>query len=139
MARIRSTGFALAALAALASAAACASTGELRSEPLDRGETKFYAAQLAVVAPAARLAVLSADLEVDTVSQLDSLTWMIIATKGMSLFSNGELVRVVAQQTPEGAVAVRVFTRRRLATNITARGDWSGRIFEQLDHILAQP
>ena len=100
---------------------------------------KPYAAPLAVVAPAARQAVLSAGLEVDTVSQLDSLTWMIIAKKGMSLFSYGELVRVVVQQTPEGPVAVRVFTKRRLATNITATGDWSGRIFEQLDHMLVQP
>jgi len=136
MARIRTT---VCALAALALGAACASTGGLRSEPLDRGEAKFYATPLAVVAPAARQAVLSAGLEVDTVSQLDSLTWMIIAKKGMSLFSYGELVRIVVQQTVEGAVAVRVFTKRRLATNITARGDWSGRVFEQLDQILAQP
>jgi hypothetical protein len=136
MTSIRTAGF---ALAALASGAACASTGGLRSAPLDQGEVKLYAAPLAVVAPAAREAVLSAGLDVDTVSQLDSLTWMIIAKKGMSLFSYGELVRVVVQQAPEGAVAVRVFTKRRLATNITATGDWSGRVFERLDHILAQP
>jgi hypothetical protein len=136
VATIGKTGF---ALAALMIEAACATIGGLRSEPLDRGEVKFYAVPLAVVAPAARQAVLSAGLEVDTVSQLDSLTWMIIAKKGMSLFSYGELVRVVAQQTPERAVAVRVFTKRRLATNITATGDWSGRIFELLDHILATP
>jgi hypothetical protein len=119
--------------------AACASTGGMIDERLDAGEAKVYAAPLTTVAPAARQAVLAAGLSVDTVSQLDSLTWMIIAKKGMSLFSYGELVRVVAQQTPEGAVVVRVFTKRRLATNLTARGDWSGRIFEQLDHILTQP
>ena len=120
--------------------AACASTGGMRSEPLDAGESKFYAAPLAVVAPAAREAVLSAGLDVDAVSQPDSVTWMIVAKKGMSLFSWGELVRVVAQQTPDGAaVVVRVFTKRRLATNITAKGDWSGTIFDELDHILAQP
>jgi hypothetical protein len=119
--------------------AACASTGGMDAERLDAGEAKFYAAPLTTVAPAARQAVLAAGLTVDTVSQPDSLMWMIIAKKGMSLFSYGELVRVVVQQTPEGAVVVRVFTKRRLATNLTARGDWSGRIFEQLDHILAQP
>jgi hypothetical protein len=118
--------------------AACASAGGMRAEPIDAGEAKFYAAPLATVAPAARQAVLSAGLDVDTVTQPDSLTWMIIAKKGMSLFSYGELVRVVAQQTPEGPVVVRVFTKRRLATNITAKGDWSGRIFDELDHILAQ-
>jgi hypothetical protein len=117
---------------------ACASAGGMRSEPLSAGETKFYAAPLNAVAPAARLAALATGLDVDTVAQLDSLTWMIIAKKGMSLFSYGELVRVVVQQTPEGAVAVRVFTKRRLATNIAAKGDWSGPIFDRLDHMLAQ-
>jgi hypothetical protein len=126
-------------LAVLAgSLAACASTGGMRSQPLEAGETKVYAAALNTVAAAARQAVLAAGLKVDTVSQPDSLTWMIIAKKGMSLFSYGEVVRVVVQQTPEGAVAVRVFTKRRLATNLTAKGDWSKPIFEQLDHILSQ-
>ena len=118
-------------------AGACASTAGLRSAPLDAGETKFYAAPLAIVGPAARQAVLSAGLDVDTVSTPDSLTWMIIAKKGMSLFSYGELVRVVVAQTPDHAVAVRVYTKRRLATNVTAKGDWSGPIFQQLDLILA--
>ena len=118
-------------------AGACASTAGLRSAPLDAGETKFYAAPLAVVGPAARQAVLSAGLDVDTVSTPDSLTWMIIAKKGISLFSYGELVRVVVAQTPARAVAVRVYTKRRLATNVTAKGDWSGPIFQQLDLILA--
>ena len=131
-----SSAYGLAVAAAIA--AACASTAGLRSEPLDAGETKFYSAPLAVVGPAARQAVLSAGLNVDTVSTPDSLTWMIIAKKGMSLFSYGELVRVVVAQTPDRAVAVRVFTKRRLATNVTAKGDWSGAIFQQLDRILAE-
>jgi hypothetical protein len=116
---------------------ACASTGGMRSAPLDAGEVKFYGAPLAIVAPAARQAVLAAGLEVDTVSQQDSVTWMIIAKKGMSLFSYGEVVRIVVHQTTDGAVAVRVFTKRRLATNLTAKEDWSGPIYEELDHILA--
>jgi len=127
------------ALAAAAGiTAACASTAGLRSAPLDKGETKFYSQPLAVVGPAARQAVLSVGLNVDTVSTPDSLTWMIIAKKGMSLFSYGELVRVVVAQTPDRAVAVRVYTKRRLATNITAQGDWSAPIFRQLDLLLAE-
>ena len=118
--------------------AACASTGGMRSQPLDAGETKVYAAPLNTVAPAARQAVLAAGLDVDTVSQPDSLTWMIIAKKGKSFFSYGEVVRVEVQQTPEGAVAGRVSTNRRVAPIVTARGDWSKPIFDQLDHILAQ-
>ena len=120
-------------------AAACASTGGMRSEPIDEGEARVYTAPLTVIAPAVQQAVLAAGLDVDGVSQPDSATWMIVAKKGMSFFSWGELVRVVAQETPDrAAVVVRVFTKRRLATNITAKGDWSGTIFDELDHILAQ-
>jgi len=82
--------------------------------------------------------MLSAGLAVDTMSQPDSLTWMILGHRGLSLLSYGEVVRVIVQQVPEGAVAVRVVTKRRLATNITAK-DWSHPIFERLDQILTQP
>lgn len=117
----------------------CASAGGIRSEPLDAGEAKVYAAPMTVVVPAVQQAVLAAGLDVDAVSQPDSATWMIVAKKGMSLFSWGELVRIVVQPTPDGATAVvRVFTKRRLATNITAKSDWSDTIFEELDHILTQ-
>lgn len=127
-------GFRLAAPAIVA--AACATAGGMSSEPLDAGEAKLYTAPIAIVAPAARQAVLAAGLDLDAVSQPDSLTWMIVAKKGLSLSSYGELVRVVVQRNPEGSVAVRVLTKRRLATNVTAKGDWSGPIFDHLDHIL---
>ncbi len=123
----------------LIAAAACATAGTVRSQPLNAGEAKFYAAPLQLVAQATHQVMLSAGLSVDTTSQPDSLTWMIMAHKGLSLFSYGEVVRVVVQRTAEGSVAVRVFTKRRLATNLTAKGDWSGPIFEQLDRILTQP
>jgi hypothetical protein len=128
-------GFQVAALAVIA--AGCASAGGMRSVPVDAGEVKLYAVPLSTVAPAARQAVLAAGLDVDTILQPDSLTWMIIARKGLSFFSYGELVRVVIYQTPEGPIAVRVFTKRRLATNITAKGDWSRPIYDRLDLILA--
>ena len=70
-------------------AGACASTAGLRSAPLDAGETKFYAAPLSVVGPAARQAVLSAGLNVDTVSTPDSLTWMIIANVAVMSVEGG--------------------------------------------------
>jgi len=117
---------------------ACATAGSVRSPPLDAGEAKFYASPLPVVTQATRLAMLSAGLAVDTMSQPDSLTWMILGHRGLSLLSYGEVVRVIVQQVPEGAVAVRVVTKRRLATNITAK-DWSHPIFERLDQILTQP
>jgi hypothetical protein len=116
--------------------AACATAGGVKSDPLDAGEAKFYTSPFSTIVPAARQAVLAAGLDVDQTLRPDSSTVMIIAKKGMSLLSYGEVVRVVVQQPPEGPVAVRVLTKRRLATNITAQGDWSGPVFEHLDQIL---
>ena len=117
---------------------ACATAGAVRSQPLDAGEAKFYADSLPTVVEATRQAVLSAGLGMKTTSQPDASTWMFIASSGISLFGYGELVRVAVHQTEEGAVAVRVFTLRKRATNITANEDWSGPIFEPLDSILQQ-
>jgi hypothetical protein len=115
----------------------CATTSGIKTAPLDSGEAKFYKAPLATVYPATKQAVMAAGLDVDQAFQPDSGAWMIIAKKGLSMSSYGELVRIVVQQIPSGPVAVRVVTKRRLATNITAKGDWSGPIFENLDRILS--
>ncbi len=126
---------ALSLLALLNLAAGCASMGGLRAEPLDAGEVHFYGAPLANVVTAARQAALEVGLDIQEVTQVDSLTWMILGKKGVSLVSWGELVRVVVQQSAEGPVAVRVVTKRKLATSATAQA-WADPIFEKLDRIL---
>jgi hypothetical protein len=128
-------------------AADCASRGYWRGVPLDGGEVKFYAAPPHVVAHAARSAVLAAGLDIDESTRPVSATWMIAAKKGVSFpfRTYGDLVRVVVQRTADGPVAVRVITKRilvsrkpSLATDIIrGLGDWSGRIYEELDRVLA--
>lgn len=119
-------------------AVACASVQGLRSEPLDAGEARFYAAPLGDVVAAARVAMQALQLGLKDTATVDSTTWMALGSKGMSFSSYGELVRVVVHRTPEGPVAVRVVSKRRMATNVFAR-NWTDSIFEQLDGILRHP
>lgn len=127
----------LIALACAVFAAACASVQGVRSEPLDAGEVHFYAVPFGDVVAATRASVLALEISVQDTATVDSTTWMVLGTKGMSLVSYGEVVRVIVHRTSDGPVAVRVVTKRRLATNVTAR-NWADKIFEKLDVLLHQ-
>jgi hypothetical protein len=50
----------------------------------------------------------------------------------MSMSSYGELVRVTVQGMSESETEVKVYTKRRLATNVTARGDWADTVFSNI-------
>jgi hypothetical protein len=85
--------------------------------------------------------MVGASIGIESVEQVAPDTWMVIGKKGASAWSWGELVRAVIQSAvlPDATrgVTVRIITQRRLATNVTARGDWSQQIFTQLDLLLA--
>jgi predicted ThiF/HesA family dinucleotide-utilizing enzyme len=118
--------------------AACASVQGVRSEPLDAGEVHFYVASFGDVVVATRATVQTLEITVQDTATIDSTTWMVLGTKGLSMMSYGEVVRVIVHQTADGPVAVRVVSKRRMATNVFAR-NWSDSIFAQLDAILAHP
>ena len=61
---------------------------------------------------------------------------MIVAKKGTSAWSWGELVRVVVQKSASDRTTVRVLSRRRMATNVTAKGDYSDTIFSNIELAL---
>ena len=113
----------------------CASLGGLRSAPLDEGELRSYPVTLGTAVPAARAAVRVVGLDVEDTTWVDSTTWMLLATRAGGFSSYGELVRVVVHGTASDAVAVRVVSRRRLATNVFAP-DWTGAILTRLDQAL---
>lgn|GEM_PF-1095708 len=56
----------------------------------------------------------------------------VIARKGISAFSWGEIVRINLARTEAGGTELRVYTERALATNVTARGDWSPHVYKAL-------
>src|SRR3989339_1498896 len=111
---------------------ACASTGGMRVEPLDTGVLREFNGDYATVLRAARNAVTAAGLAIDSYQEVNDSTAVIVAKKEASAWSWGELVRVVVQKSTDDRVGVRVLTRRKLATNITAKGDYSETIFSNI-------
>lgn len=128
----------LSVLLLIATLTACATTSGMRREPLDEGVERRYQAPVLEVVNAAREAVTGAGIEIKEVQKVDERTWMILGNKSAGVASWGELVRVVIEGTERQSI-VRVVTKRRLATNVTAEDDWSRSIFDQLELILATP
>jgi hypothetical protein len=114
----------------------CRTVSGMRDAPLNEGVLRSYDADYQDVTRVAYAAVRSLGLTVEEAGQLDEATWRVIATAGASAFSWGELVRVSVQQHQARPVAVWVLTRRRLATNITAKDDYSPEVFGRMDFAL---
>ncbi len=124
----------------LLASSACATVGGLRVEPIDRGDVLYYAVPIATAVAAAQRAIERAGPTIKETSQVDSVTWMIIATTRFSadVFLHprfGDLVRVAVQQVPRDVVAVRIISRSRDGTELRVR-DWSGPIYRELERDL---
>jgi hypothetical protein len=111
----------------------------MRNQPIEAGASRVYQAPLESVVAATRAAMVGTGLDFVEASQVDPKTWMLIAKKGASLWSWGEKVRVVAQETEPNRVAVRILTKRAVSINITAKGDYSQALFNQIDLELKVP
>jgi hypothetical protein len=113
--------------------AACASAASLKEEPIDVGVERRYVATLAEGMEAARNACVGAQMQIEEIADVDMQTSYVICQKGGGITSWGELVRVLVQQTGQREIAIRVFTKRRVSVNVTARDDWSDPIFSQIE------
>ncbi len=111
----------------------CATIGTMRNASLDEGVPRIFTASFDRVLKATREAVIQSGLQIEEVNQIDNQTWIIIGKKDVSAWSWGELVRVTVQKKSKSETLVRVFTKRRLATNFTAKGDYSRSILSSID------
>ena len=90
----------------------CATSGGLRQEPLNAGETRNFAGSYDAILKAARDATVASGLHLESVDKVDDHTWTILAKKDASAWSWGELVRVVIQQTSADTTSVRIISRK---------------------------
>lgn len=113
--------------------AGCATTGALKQEPLDQGVSRTFTGNFDTILKAARDATVSAGLHLESVDKIDAHTWSLVGKKDASAWSWGELVRVVVQETSPNSTAVRVISKKRMATNVGARGDYSQAILNDME------
>jgi hypothetical protein len=100
---------------------------------LDQGVSRTFTGNYDSILKAARDATLAAGLHLESVDKADEHTWILVGKKDASAWSMGELVRVVVQQTAPDTIAVRIISKKRMATNVAARGDYSQAILNDME------
>lgn len=120
-----------ASLVLLMLATGCATVGSVTSRPAGDGSGRSFAAPLPEVRNALRVAFDSTGLAPKDSSQLNDSTLMIVGTRGFSMWSYGEIVRVLLAGRQD-TTDVRVVTAKRMATNVFANGDWSTKLFRYM-------
>jgi hypothetical protein len=98
----------------------CASTDSIRQDSLSRGTSCEFATSSLLVASAARTSLMELDLEIVDDYLVDSNTTVLIAERGATAWSWGEVVRVAISSTAYNRTTVRIISRPRVLTNITA-------------------
>ena len=110
----------------------CATKNSMLEAPLDAGHSQIFSADYDRVITASRDALTTSGLDIDDATEIDNGTFVILAQKGASMSSYGELVRVAVQGVSESETEVKVYTRRRLATSVFTRGDWADTVFANI-------
>lgn len=101
---------------------------DLRAAPPGHGKVREFEGPHDMVVSAARDAIEAAGLTVKETTG-DNIRTVFFAERGITAMSWGEFVRVIAERTDMGTTLVRVLTLRRVAVNLTAKGDFSKAIF----------
>lgn len=126
-------------LASLLAGAGCASVRGTQDAPLDQGEYRIFAAGVDETRQAAYNALLGTGLRVDEVDRVEPDTWMLVAIREGGEWTWGEIVRVVVSPEDESHTRVTVLTRRRVGLNLTAKGDYSDEMFDQIAFQIGAP
>jgi hypothetical protein len=123
-------------LAAVILLPGCASTGSVRNADPDAGTGRTYEASLKRTVVAAREAMTESGLVIEDVSKAENGSWLIMSKSKAGPLSYGEIVRVIVVAEDPEHTTVRVFTKRRISFNITAKGDYSRQILANIDFKL---
>ena len=114
-------------------ATACSSQGSVQNAPLHAGVARTFEADYNKTLGAAREAAVEAGLKIESATQVDPNTYMIMCKAGTSAFSWGEIVRLVVVKENDASTTVRVYSKRKSAVNIAAKGDYSNTILSNID------
>jgi hypothetical protein len=106
---------------------------KIKNAPLHAGESRSFEAPFKDLVKFSREAMVDAGLEMESVEKVDEDTYMLIGKTRASGWSWGELVRVVILQEEDADKnTVRVYTKRRLGTNATAKGSYTNTILSNI-------
>lgn len=115
--------------------AACSNMTAVQNTPLHAGTSRAFAGDFNTIVRTAREAITETGLRIESANEVQPSVWMIMAKAPTSWWSAGEIVRVVVDRsgTKPGEVMVRVYSRKRISTNIGAKGDYAESLLSNID------
>lgn len=107
---------------------------KVKNAPLHAGESRSFEAPYKNLVKFSRDAMVDAGLELESIEKVDENTYMLIGKTRASGWSWGELVRVVIlREEDSDKNTVRVYTKKRVAMNVTAKGSYTNTIFSNIE------
>ena len=111
---------------------ACSTVAGVQEVAPTAGVEARFAATLPEVQLAAVGAFAANGLGVQSVTPEGDSAWVAVVSRGLTYWSYGEIVRVRAALVDSATTSVWIYSQRRLATNLTAKGDWSDILFADI-------
>ena len=106
---------------------------KVKNAPLHAGDARTFEQSFKTMIKYARDACVEAGLVMESSERIDEDTYMIMSKAKTSAFSWGEIVRVVLEQKEAQKTVVRVYTRRRIGINVTAKATYTNTIFSSIE------
>ena len=125
-------------LAGLLGACGCATTAQLRDQPLTAGSVQAFPRKFAEVRDAGCEAIRSYGWKIREVGTPDDTTWWALASKGsdMGMTTMGTVARLVVFDSRSDTTVVLVRSEEALATTLNDRNEWAPKFFYRMSEIM---
>jgi hypothetical protein len=115
----------------------CSTTRTVRDKPLDLGATHQFHSDYARVLQVTRESIPDVGLAMKDEQAIPGGGVMLLATRGITAWSYGEVVRAVVQPGSD-STSVRVLTERAFGMNATAKMDFADDLFTKIGQKLGE-
>jgi hypothetical protein len=112
---------------------ACSSQSGVQNAPLQAGIGRTFDATYEKTLGVAREAAIESGLKVESATEVDPNTYLIMCKASTSAWSWGEIVRLAVIRASDTQTTVRVYSKRKSAVNIAAKGDYSNTILSNIE------
>ena len=109
------------------------SLNKVKNAPLHAGDARTFDQSMKTLIKYTRKACTDAGLVLESAERIDDDTYMILAKAKTSAFSWGEIVRVVLEEKEDLKTVIRIYTRKRVAINVTAKASYTNTIFTNIE------
>jgi len=109
------------------------SLNKTKNAPLHAGDARTFDQPMKTLIKYARDACTEAGLVLESAERINDESYMILSKAKAAAFSWGEIVRVVLEEKEALKTVVRVYTRKRIGINVTAKASYTNTIFTNIE------